>query len=648
MKYSLVSNVILKAVRLVTSLIIVTSLFLGGIQTASAQRSTPQLSIAEHSGGSNTTTANVPVEESSSTGLISYWSFDEGSGSTTSDIAPASNGNTGSLVNSPLWLSSPFGNALSFTAASEQYVSTLNNSDSLSIPSGGMTITAWIKVSDISGEKTILAKDKEAITKRGNYSLVVVDGKLRFGFSQASDYGDNWIDTQSSISPNRWYFVAVTHTFGNSSATAIYIDGVSQPLGSWECDWGCDPDSAPTTFIDPLYIGKSVCNGEHFDGSIDEVKVYNRILNSEEIMYTPNIVAQYPNNIVTGRDWTFGDAITLEIDDPSNGPGVDYTDTQTVGLAYFDPSLTYVEFDLGTAITLGPGLHLNMTDGVTTKELTTVNLEVTSVDVDTEVISGTADPGADLNVHILGAGVGRHEQADGAGNWLADFSVPGDEGWESPTYDIQPGDFGIAAIADNDSDETRYYWDVPYKIILKSQGKYDGWILESSETSGKGGTKNSKSKTFYVGDDAYNRQYRAILSFNTSAIPDDAIITSVKLKVKKAGLVGKSPFKTHKGLRVDIRKGKFGTSPKLQLSDFQAKASKNLVGKFSSKAVSKWYTANLGSASYTRVNKTGLTQFRLRFYKDDNNDCGADYFKFYSGNAGSSSRPQLIVEYTIP
>jgi len=186
------------------------------------------------------------------------------------------------------------------------------------------------------------------------------------------------------------------------------------------------------------------------------------------------------------------------------------------------------------------------------------------------------------------------------------------------------------------------------KQTFKSQGKNDGWVLEQFETSGKGGIKNSSSKVFYVGDDAYNRQYRGILSFNTNGIPDNPVITSVKLKVKKAGLVGRNPFSTHKGLRVDIRKSKFGTSPKLQISDFQAKASKNLVGKFSSKAVSKWYTANLGSAAYTCINKTSTTQFRLRFYKDDNNDFGADYFKFYSGNVGLSSRPQLIVEYYVP
>ena len=158
---------------------------------------------------------------------------------------------------------------------------------------------------------------------------------------------------------------------------------------------------------------------------------------------------------------------------------------------------------------------------------------------------------------------------------------------------------------------------------------------------------NNRSKNFLVGDDEYNRQLRGILSFNTGGIPDNAVITKATLKIKKAGLVGSNPFSTHNGLRFDIRKGKFGTSVKLQKSDFQAKATKNLAGRFK-KASSGWYKTVLGSAAYPYVNKTGTTQFRLRFYKDDNNDFGSDYILFYSGNAPSARRPKLIVEYYVP
>jgi len=67
----------------------------------------------------------------------------------------------------------------------------------------------------------------------------------------------------------------------------------------------------------------------------------------------------------------------------------------------------------------------------------------------------------------------------------------------------------------------------------KSAGANDGWILESTETSGTGGTMDKTANTFYLGDDGQDRQYRAILHFATSTLPDNAVLTSVELKIKK-------------------------------------------------------------------------------------------------------------------
>jgi hypothetical protein len=144
--------------------------------------------VDDGNGGTDSITVDVTVEEPSSIGLISYWNFNEGSGSTTSDVSPAGHANTGTLMNGPQWISGPFGNAVSFDPGYGQHISTLNNDDSLSIPFGGMTVSAWIKVSDVSDVKNILVKDKAATTSRGNYSLAIADGKVRFGFSQASDH----------------------------------------------------------------------------------------------------------------------------------------------------------------------------------------------------------------------------------------------------------------------------------------------------------------------------------------------------------------------------------------------------------------------------------------------------------------------------
>jgi hypothetical protein len=176
---------------------------------------------------------------------------------------------------------------------------------------------------------------------------------------------------------------------------------------------------------------------------------------------------------------------------------------------------------------------------------------------------------------------------------------------------------------------------------------YDGWILESAETSGVGGTLNRLATTLRVGDDASNRQYRAILSFNTSTLPVNAEITSVTLKFKYAGVSGTNPFKTHGSLLADICAGAFKGNSALQLGDFTHTCGKNKVLIYTNTVVDNWYTQTLNPLDFDFVNRGGTTQFRLRFNKDDNNDFGADFLKIFSANASTGSQPQLIIEYVI-
>ncbi len=189
-----------------------------------------------------------------------------------------------------------------------------------------------------------------------------------------------------------------------------------------------------------------------------------------------------------------------------------------------------------------------------------------------------------------------------------------------------------------------------FTATFNSTSSQDGWILESTETSGVGGSLNATASTLQLGDDRLNRQYRAILSFNTSSLPDKAIIKSAVLKIKRSGsITGSNPFNILGSLYVDIRKGYFGTSSSLQLADFNATASASKVGTFGKTPVSGRYSATLNSSGCSKINKASLTQLRLYFSKDDNNDDGSDYMKFFSGNyATTTSRPQLIITYLLP
>jgi predicted outer membrane repeat protein len=207
------------------------------------------------------------------------------------------------------------------------------------------------------------------------------------------------------------------------------------------------------------------------------------------------------------------------------------------------------------------------------------------------------------------------------------------------------GDGNGSAVCDMGATESQWL-----TAKLASNATSDGWILESGENTSVGGSLDASGTAFNLGDDAANKQYRSILTFQTAAIPSKASIRSIKLEIRKAGQVGANPFSSMGNIIVDIRKGGFSSNVALQNADFQAAASKvGAMTMTNSPSGTGWYAQNLASPNFVYINRAGVTQFRLRFATDDNNNHVADYLTFYSGNYGTaSSRPQLVVAYYLP
>jgi hypothetical protein len=188
----------------------------------------------------------------------------------------------------------------------------------------------------------------------------------------------------------------------------------------------------------------------------------------------------------------------------------------------------------------------------------------------------------------------------------------------------------------------------PDSASFKSVAVLDGWILESGENSNGGGTLDRNATTVNAGDDQKNRQYRSILSFDTSSLPDRAVIVSAQLKIKRQDIVGADPFGTHGVLVLEIRSGGFYNSILLQASDFSAPASWGSVRDSFAPLTSSWYAASLSSTNLKLINKFGATQFRVFFSRDDNDDRSADYIKFFSGNSTDENKPELTLTYYVP
>jgi hypothetical protein len=191
----------------------------------------------------------------------------------------------------------------------------------------------------------------------------------------------------------------------------------------------------------------------------------------------------------------------------------------------------------------------------------------------------------------------------------------------------------------------------PTVVTFTSVAAQDGWMLESTETSNAGGSIDSTANTtsaLRVGDDSSNRQYKSVVSFDTSSIPDGATILSVTLRLRRGTVSGTSPFTTHGTCWVDVQSGSgFSGSTTLQTGDFQAAATGVQSASLTNAANNgDWSTGSLNAAGLAAINKTGTTQLRVYFNLDDNNDGGTDYIGYYSGDNGTSAnRPQLVVTY---
>ena len=191
---------------------------------------------------------------------------------------------------------------------------------------------------------------------------------------------------------------------------------------------------------------------------------------------------QLVENNVLGIDWRPGDSVTVTIDDPSNGVGVDFTDTKTV-----DSNGMVVFYGLD-GLQLGTGMVVTMTDGVVFKSHTVINLQVTGVNVATDVISGTGQVGANIQV--------QHCQYNGClwrrwttiqpdGTWQVDFSVVGPGSDEKQLLDIVPGTSAEALYPDPDADHTDVDIYMNQKFVAyPEEERVDGtgWVLSATVT----------------------------------------------------------------------------------------------------------------------------------------------------------------------
>jgi Concanavalin A-like lectin/glucanases superfamily len=206
---------------------------------------------------------------------VGSWSFNEGRGTIAYDYS--GHHDNGSLEGLAQWTQGRFQGGLSFNGNA----AAVNVPDSPSLEPEAVSVSAWVNSSASPGSyRYIVAKGANGCLAASYGLYTGVKGGLEFYVS--SNQGLSWTlspDAGQRVWNGQWHNVIGTY---DGSSVRIYVDG--QQVGSGT------PDTAPIAYGLPtsndFLIGNYPgCSGLDFMGSIDEVKVFSRALDPQEIAW---------------------------------------------------------------------------------------------------------------------------------------------------------------------------------------------------------------------------------------------------------------------------------------------------------------------------------------------------------------------------
>ncbi len=207
--------------------------------------------------------------------LVGYWMMDETSGLTAADSS--GNGNDGALSGDLTWqpAGGMWAGALLWGGESTAHVEI--SAAGMSADAG--TIMMWANLSEPQPAQTRYLFGHTTQPSYNNRIQLYMDGSntqldLGLGSAHAVQGNIRTLDTQT------WYHVALTW---NAGSYVVYIDGEQAATGTY---------SGLTTIHDFAWIGNDgnpVSEGvEGFGGLLDEVAIYSRALNLEEVQAVMN------------------------------------------------------------------------------------------------------------------------------------------------------------------------------------------------------------------------------------------------------------------------------------------------------------------------------------------------------------------------
>jgi Concanavalin A-like lectin/glucanases superfamily/PEP-CTERM motif len=189
-----------------------------------------------------------------------------------SALDSSGNSNHGTLNGNATYGAGVRGNAFLLDGAGD-YVSIANN-PALE-PVSALSVAAWVKMDPISSQVLIMDSSHGWIDTKGWFLQTHDDGRIGFGFGNGP--GNGFPEVISTIQIDNSIFHHIAGVF-DGTKLSIYVDGAFEGETNYS--------GTPTPSGRELRIGASWGGGtttREVNGLIDDVRVYNHVLNASEI-----------------------------------------------------------------------------------------------------------------------------------------------------------------------------------------------------------------------------------------------------------------------------------------------------------------------------------------------------------------------------
>ena len=159
---------------------------------------------------------------------------------------------------------------------SDDYMDLASHVSNFPLGDAARSVTGWFKADAGNQRQTFFTYGPNVAGQR--FSIAADRTQVLVGVSGHA-WGVNGLDLAEG-----WHHVAVTYAGGDSDSISIYLDGALQAASTLVGAPQALDTQPGSPGSSPAAIGRNADGGAHYEGSIDDVRIYAAALNAEQVL----------------------------------------------------------------------------------------------------------------------------------------------------------------------------------------------------------------------------------------------------------------------------------------------------------------------------------------------------------------------------